>query len=154
MLKKEFDYKLLEGFEFQNLKSQKIETANTLTLIAPSIENDLQRITLQHSLMRAISDVQSKTNQNQIDTKTPQEALSGEMIFMLISMSSLTVKEKKECYDAFIELITNGLCKVNGVVSLTYDLFRKISPDDIDCMMGEYIANFLIPSGMKQMMKN
>ena len=151
MLKKEFEYKLIEGFDFQNTKAQKLETAQTLTMIAPSMNNRSYRTILQQSLMRAISDLQSRQNLNQSEEKQSQDALTGAMIFSILSTSSINLED---CYNAFEKLLIGGLCKINSSVNLTADLFKKISLDDIECMLGEYIANFLIPSGMKQIMKS
>ena len=53
--------------------------------------------------------------------------------------------------ETFRELLINEICYLPNAIKLTSPLFDKLSLDDTDTLLGEYLANFLLASQLKKL---
>ena len=59
-----------------------------------------------------------------------------------------------EYHKTFKELlIAEGVCKVENKQDLTNHLYEQLNPIDIDNLMGEYLANFILSSVLENLTK-
>jgi len=76
--------------------------------------------------------------------------IDGKSVCTILMMSKVDIND---CQDDFKEILLGNCCFVDKDMPLNEMMYNQISDDDINLLLGEYIANFLIPSWMKQMMK-
>jgi len=146
--KSEFVFQLSNPLEYHE-KGQ-IEFANELTLKAPSNRQRHQSAKLKQGFFRAIKSMADNTGRvetNADKSGEKEEELTGESVIEIIMMSSVDLVDYQE---SFRELILNDVCYAKEQ-KLTAPMYDKLSDNDTEKLMGEYIANFLLSSHLAKM---
>ena len=157
MLKKEFEFLLEDRLVYSHDGKAGI-VAKKLLLRAPTTK----LISLASKLNASVSAAFLKANESRKkeddakkDSKPSKESteVDGAGIYMVVSGS---MDEKQ--VDSFIcllkELIlADNICLIDGKEQLTLDLLDSLDTRETLRLMGDYIANFLLPSIMDQSKK-
>lgn len=148
-LKKEFDFTLQEEITYADEQSNAVKTKR-LFIKAPSSKQKKYAFKLQQKFMQAlkgnIADMQKSGNVETKETKDDSEKLNGEAIITALLMSNIDINDLIENLK---ELLTSGSCLVDGKINLIEPWFDQLGFNDIEKLLGEYIASFLLPSIMK-----
>jgi len=113
-----------------------------LVLRAPNSKQQRERITLQQGFFRALNSVSSSEGGK---SEGSQDIKGVEVLALLLSSDVDMV----EMHEAFRKLICSQACKIEDKAEMTSTLFDEIDLDDIDLLMGEYLANFILSSVLK-----
>lgn len=143
---KTFDFTLSGPISYQATGEN--TQASMLELTAPSVKNRKKVAKLKQGFMRVINDLpetQKKEAQEQAEKeKGKSEAPDPQEILTLIQMGAV---EYDEYIDIFVSLLVSGICKIEGEVAMTQLIADKISFQDMEKLMGEYLVNFILVSG-------
>ncbi len=137
---KTFEFSLSESISYHN-KGESQE-GHSLTLTAPTVKARKKAAKLKQGVMRAVSSLQGDANIKPEDKKS-KEDIKPEEILALIQMSSI---EYDEYMDIFIDLLCKGICKIEDEIEMTAQLADKMSFEDTEKLMGEYLINFILGS--------
>lgn len=151
--KKELEFELSEMIQIHHADKQsgtsEILDTNKLILKAPSYNTYDERIRLRQGYMQAVKALQSTIKDNVPDQSDSDgdtnDKITGEVVINVLYMSDIEMVPYMKIFEA---LLLN-VCYVDGKVQLTKTILNKIDLDDLERMLGEYIANFIIPSSMK-----
>lgn len=142
----EFNYELKTPFKYA--KSGEQLEAMFITLKAPTSKNIKENSFLKQAFFRSLpkQNISQDNEQNQIEDNIE---ITGSEIIAMITMSDnvelitilLTAKE----------LFSSGIALVDGEEKLTKPLIDKITQDDLEDMVGSYMANFTLASSIAQM---
>ncbi len=159
--KSEFTFTLRKPIPWINQLNQGTEEfTNELILKAPSNRQRHQTAALSQGFLRAIhygqksaraqqhiADVnfRSKNNDNKSDN---EKTLTGAEILSAVMLSDVDYVAYQE---TFRTLLLNDIAFVSDGQKLTSPLYDKMSGEDTQKLMGEYIAIFLISSLMKDL---
>jgi hypothetical protein len=146
MIKTEFEFNLTSPVEYH--KGGDSIPCHILVLHAPSYKNRKYTTKLKQSFMRAIKDMQ-KTNEP-VAAQEQSNDIDGVGVAGLLLMSDVDLNE---CYEDFKMILLHGGAFVEPDIPMTDLHFNQLMDDDLELLLGEYIANFLIPSWMTQTMK-
>lgn len=147
MLKKEFEFVLQDELVYSHDGKAGL-IAKRLLLRAPntkllSLASKLSSIVMA-ALIKA-REAYKDTKENKTSS-SQNEDVDGAGIYMLVS-GSIDSKQMNELIEAFQELIlSKDICLVDGKEPLTLDLFNSIDSRETLRLVGDYIANFLLPS--------
>ena len=114
-----------------------------LILKAPSSKNQKERIKLQQGFFRAITGIK---NEGKDKDKNDTADIKGSEILALMLSSDI---DMVAYHEDFKRLITSGVCMVEGTEILTAPLYDKVDPDDLDRMLGDYLAAFILSSVLR-----
>jgi len=124
-----------------------------LILKAPSGKNIAHRAILKQQLMIAFQWMESqKPKSAQPDSAAkPDAKLTDDDIkdvgdALALAIYAAPGVDINRVLGEFAQLLIEGACSVEGEKDLTRSLFEKISLDDVDAMLGQYLANFIMPS--------
>jgi len=140
---KEKDVPLEDTFEYSYKGSS--EAASFIKILAPSAKNLVHCADLKQAFYRATKDAQSDAEASGSESK---EKITGSDIIGLMYGS-----EHVEMSKVFLhakELLTSGVCLVDGEAKLTKPLFDEMSQDDLEVLLGEYLVNFILRSALKK----
>jgi hypothetical protein len=164
MLKKEFEFILQDELIYSYEANAKI-IAKRLFLRAPttrllSLASKLSSIVMSAFLAaeknrkpeteeeRKNREVREAAEKNKSSSNAKEDLVDAETIYMLVS-GSLDTKQMSFFIDTFQELLlSDGICLIDGKAMLTQDLLNSIDSRETLRLMGDYIANFLLPSIM------
>ena len=142
----EFDYELKNSFEYAHAGQQ--QKAQFITLFAPGMKHMKHREPLKQAFYQAMMELGNKEEGGERqDTTTgqEQEKIKGSDLLIILRASKVVDTFKLGLH--FIELLTSdGIAKVGGDEKMTKPLIDKLSPEDFDGIMGEYLANFIAAS--------
>ena len=153
MLKKEFDFVLQDTLIYSHDGKAGI-TAKRLLLRAPntrllSLASKLSS-TVMTALIKAREGFKDSDNTNKSQDASD---IDGASIYMLIS-GSVDSKRMEEFINTFQELIlADNICLIDGKEPITSDLFNALDSRETLRLLGDYIANFLLPSIMSNTKK-
>lgn len=150
MTKTEFVFKLSNQIHFH--KGGDVVYIDKIILKAPSAKNRHYTTRLRQTFTQAIKDMTQTETSNKSSTEKPQAKtnIDGISVIAFLMMSKIDLNI---CYDDFKEILLNGCAFVDKDAPFNELLYEQLVDDDLELMLGEYIANFLIPSWTKQMMK-
>ena len=137
---KTFDFILSDPIKYQ-AKGENTE-ASLLELSAPAVNNRKKVAKLKQGFMRVINGLQNP-DAKAAEGKKGNEKIKPEEIMALIQMGII---EYDEYIDIFVSLLISGVCKVDGEVDITQHMVNKISFEDMEKLMGEYLINFIVGS--------
>lgn len=137
---KTIEFILSDPIEFQT--GGEHAEGKTLELTAPAVNNRKRVAKLKQGLMRCINDLQTNESVKK-ESKPDSSDIKPEEILVLLQMGSV---EYDEYMDIFVNLLTSGVCKVEGKEPMTSTLVEKMSFADLEKLMGEYLVNFTIGS--------
>ena len=113
--------------------------AESVILSAPSNKQRRPAARLKQFFFQAIKDLKAEDQAANDDGKKPK----GSDIVALLMMSDV---DANAVHDAFKDIATSGCAMLDGAVSINDSLYEKMSFEDTEEMLGEYLVNFLIPS--------
>lgn len=152
--KKEFIFELTESMVYQNEMGEK-ET-NILLFKAPANKHHDQLDILRKELVSALLKTSAQTSGVDVPKESkqtikkekngPLELNSDALLFILYG-SDFDLTAFKE---TFWDMISDGLCLVDKRVPITTSLIDNIWYEDKTEILGEYTANFIVPSWMKR----
>lgn len=145
MILDEFEFELSTKIKFQSPAGE--EESNILLLKSPLAKHERTLTKLQQKFVKAIIDAGRKNASNQSSKKTEQKTPSATEVIIVLQQSDLDYYDFKE---DFYSMILNGLCFIGDGIKVTKDLLSNVSFDDKDKLLGEYFANFMMPSWMLQ----
>jgi hypothetical protein len=148
----EFEFELTKQITYQG--DMREEQASFILLKEPT--NDAKQSTIRGKLrqayMWALKDLsqegqtkETKAVQDTDDIITPEIIL-----FTIYTSKNCPIDQIKSL---FSELLCAGCAFVEGTNKMTKHLCESICDDDFEEMMGEYFANFIIPSWLIRQMK-
>lgn len=123
--------------------------ANELILKAPSNKHRRQANELKQGFFQALkgsADTSGKV-ETTVDDAGDHET-TGDEIITAIMMSKVDYGKYVE---TFRELLLNDVCYITDAVKLTNPLFEKLSLEDTDTLLGEYLTNFLLASQLRKL---
>ncbi len=129
------------------------EEAHTLIMKEPTARNMTERAVLKQQFMTIVEWIQTQANP---DTQTvkediPDEDMEAEKEEFATAVSQAIYMapgvDYKPLLGSFRSLMVEAkCCSVEDERPLTSSLWDKLSPEDIDLMIGCYLVNFLLPS--------
>ena len=114
-----------------------------IKLTPPSSKQLTQCAFLKQSFIRAVTE-QAKANPDAANESDDGKKITGQDIIYLL-YGSESVDMGKLLLSA-IELFKSGVAQIEGEVKLTKPLLDEMSNDDLEGMLGEYMANFILKS--------
>ena len=154
---KTLEYKLSQPVEYAD-QGEQVE-GDVLVCTAPKGKNRKDATRIKQMFFRAMpsldefSDEQKEAaEQRKAESDNSEssdvEIDGGEVLFMI--MQSTKVE-----YDEFIELgrkmISSGLCKVDGIKEVNSTVLDRLSVEELENLIGDYVAFFIVSSAMKSM---
>lgn len=146
----EFEYKFIDGLKYQSGGEEVF--AKKLILKAPSNKNRFQVAALQQVFMEAVALIK-KQNPDSDSTENQEESskFDGEQILAMLMLSGINLGQM---YESFVELLrAQDICMIDGKMQMNNYLLEKMSILDMQNLMGEYFANFLLPSFLTSQIK-
>lgn len=144
-MSKEATYELIDGFEYTNGKE--VVTAQFITLTAPSKKNMEHFVPIKQAVTAAIHEISEKSTSATVEEKEDsgedEQSFSGDQIMGAMYAWSGNL------YKVFLhaeQLFKNNTALVDGETKLIPALQDKMSTEDSEGLLGEYIANFIVPS--------
>ena len=135
-------YELKSPFEYAH-KGESIE-AGFITLFAPTFKQIDKVAPIKQAFTAAISEVTESVDTNQ-EVSDEESTVTGPQVMQLMyrwSGDMTTVFLHAE------QLFKSGAALVDGETKLTSPLMEKMTLDDFEGVVGDYIANFIAPSLM------
>jgi len=143
----EVNYTLSTPIEYA-YRGEQVE-GTFVTMKAPTSRNMSECAALKQAFFRALP----QDDTVEADAREEGEAeITGEGIMTLITMSKDV--ELATVLVTGRELLTSGVALVEGEEKLTKPLLDKISQDDLEGMVGEYMANFILASALQRLKKS
>lgn len=142
-MKESIVFELTESFEYAN-KGDSVK-ASFIELSAPTSKNMTECSSLKQAFYRALPEGDDDDDKPEKDDSV--EIKGSEVIAMILRSKD-------------VELITvllharelfKSVGLVDGEVGLTKPLMDKITPDDFENMVGDYLVNFILASTLQKM---
>ena len=140
-LKSEYDYQLLVPFSYAS-GGEQVE-ASTIKLTAPAAKHRRACGMLKQAFFHAC---QRETSGQEA---TGNEEITGQDIVETL-ISSDKVKFE-DVLDVMAGLLVAGVAKVDGEVKMNKHMLDNLNQEDLEGMLGEYLANFTLASSLAQM---
>lgn len=142
--KTEFEYELTTQFDV--MIDGQLEPAISITLKAPSSKNLTECSILKQSFFRSLPE----SDDVEVSADNKIEDMDGIDIMILLSMS--TKVELGDVLTTAKKLFSSaGVGTVNENTKLTHDILSKVSIDDLEAMVGQYLVNFILASSLNRM---
>jgi hypothetical protein len=145
MNKSEFEFELKESvIEYAN-NGEKV-AASYLTLKAPSPKQTKFFMKLRQFFMQALKEnVSSFNTSGTSKTDNDNAELKGEDVMSMILMSSVDTDKMLDIFESLLP----DVCLLDGKVSILPYMIKQIYPDEMGMLLGDYLANFIVPSQKK-----
>lgn len=144
---KELEFHLEEPLEYAHDGDP--ATTEEITLKAPKTRQRKTVGKLKQYFFRALPKDQTDDDEKKQDQPQDEVEIKGDEIIFLIAQSDVD-------YTDFIEqgrkLMLSGTAEVAPGVPLTDVLIDRMSIDDVDRMIGEYVATFIVRSALKSVL--
>lgn len=121
-----------------------------LVLTAPTNAHTRHRVKLQQALHRAMANIATNKTEQVAQKDTGESTIAGSDVMMMMLTSET---DMVQFHDDFRKFMCEGSCLVEGEERITAKLWDDLSPDDTDALMGEYLANFILPSSLRKQSK-
>lgn len=147
--KSEFTFELIKPLPYHRDGEQVF--AKEIILKAPSNKQQHETSKLKQGFHRAIHELQNSeaANSKKNKNKDNEEDINGEDIISMIMASKIDFGEYQQVFGS---LLRNDIGWIENE-KITMPIYNNISDEDFEKMMGEYIANFLLISMMKNFKK-
>lgn len=139
--KKEIDFPLNKKIPYA--KDGEQVKGSFVKMFPPSSKQLTQCAFLKQSFIRAVTE-QARNNPNAEKESGDEARIKGQDIIYLL-YGSESVDMAKILLSA-IELFKSGVAMIEGEVKMTKPLLDEMSNDDLEGMLGEYLANFILRS--------
>jgi hypothetical protein len=146
---KTFTFDLTEPIEYSS--GGELVSGTSITLYAPKPSQRKKAMHLKQIFFQAMSEAaeDAKPNDDNADKKVPE--IEGGMLLVIIAQS-------KADYVEFIEtgrsLICDKNAKINDAEYLTTVTMDKMDLDDMENLVGQYVANFIVKSALRALGKS
>lgn len=144
----EITYTLKESFEYALNGNN--EKATFITLTAPNFKQ-IDKVT---PIKQAFTRVAVKSAKEAVRESTPRPSKEGEVEESKITGSEIIAMmyasdvEMKSILLYAEQLFKSGVALVDGETNLTTPLMEKMTLDDFEGLLGDYMSNFIAPSLM------
>lgn len=143
----EFNHTLIRPFRYA-FKGEHVE-AQFIRLHAPTSRNRKECSLLKQAFFRAIKDAPDAPNGR---AQADDQKVEGDDVMMLISMSQNV--DLDAVLEAARKLFTSGVAQVDGEEKLTAHLIDQMSLEDLEKMVGDYLAFFTLRSALQKLSAN
>jgi hypothetical protein len=147
MEKNTFIFNLSEELEYS--KSGNFVKTASLELRAPGMNEYDESMDFAQGILAAIMEVGRNQNFSEEDLEkarkksdTEKSMTADEIIPVLLASRNVKFKDTATYFKKLLVLV----CTTDGIVYLTSDLINKLNPQDFTKLLGEYAANFIVPS--------
>ncbi len=137
-------FPLLKSFQYGTKSGDSVE-ATWVELNPPTTKNSRECAYLKQAFFRASNETSSDEGETRVegDAKGP----TGAGVIAVMAMS--TSVDLAETMEVARKLFTSkGIALVQGEMKLTLNLIEKMSQDDFEGMLGEYLVNFTLASAL------
>lgn len=142
-LKTEYDYELLKKFTY-SVKGEQQE-AEFVRLIAPSSRHSKECAALKQAFFRAINRSDAEAGAEDVQ----DVEITGQDVITMIAMAKDV--DLPDVMEVAKTLFLNGIAVIDGETRLTKPMLENIAQEDLECMLGEYMANFTLASYLARM---
>lgn len=136
----EFDFPLTKPVPYAAAGSEEIGTF--IKLSAPSSKQLTHCAHLKQAFVRAVTE-QVKNNPDAQEGGSDKKIKGEDIIYLLYGSESA---DMGKILLSAIELFASGVAQIEGEVKLTKPIIGAMSNDDLEGMLGEYMANFILRS--------
>jgi tagatose-1,6-bisphosphate aldolase len=141
----EIIYELKQQIEYAHGGEK--EQASFIVLTAPGYEQMRDFVTIKQALLAAINSVSDNSGEaEKPDTDETEEKASKATGSDYVKLLYLWKGDLQPVMQAAKRMLTSGVATVEGAEPLTVPLLKKISMVDFEGLVGEYLANFIVPS--------
>lgn len=146
-LNKQFEYELENPIEYHD--GGDLASSKNLVLLAPSFSQIKRAAKLKQGFFQAIKSFQGDKKQDESKNKAANDEsdFDADAVLTVLFMGDIDIAAY---FEDFEKLLTSGVCKVNGKVELNSIMCSKLSVEDMEKLLAEYIVNFLLPASMRQ----
>jgi len=138
-------YELKDSLEYAS-KGEK-QPATFIEIVAPSFKQMGSFTPIKQALTAALSEVTEGLDVNPVDDKDP-EPITGPQVMQLMHRGS---GDMTKVMLHAQQLFKSGVALIDGEEKLTIPLMDSMSLRDFEGLLGEYVANFIVPSLMDGM---
>lgn len=155
---KTLEYRLAQPIEYSD--QGEMVPGEVLVLTAPKGNQRKDITKLKQTFFRAISSGNESPTPEQIEEAKGKrgevedselEINSDEVLFIVMQSSSVD-------YADFIEIgrkvLIGGICKIDGVKTVNAVIIDRLSVEELENLIGSYVAFFIVSSAMKSMQSN
>lgn len=140
---KQVDFLLKSPIEIMD--GGKIVPCDKLIMTAPSVSMMRYAMPLKQGLLSSMVKLNKQINAEQSKDQggENQGELTGEAVLSILYMSDLDINKYTE---TFKDLCAEGAVKLKNGDKMQSHLIDKMSAEDFESLLGEYVANFIIGS--------
>jgi len=141
-MSEEFNIELIKGIEYSS-NGDTVE-AVFIQINEPTARHMNFCAELKQAFYVATSDIKAQENSEPDKVeKIDNKVLASELLKMMYSSTKI---EMNKIFYSARELLTSGVCLVDGDVKLTKPLYDSLSQDDVETLLGAYLVNFILRS--------
>jgi hypothetical protein len=150
-IKTKFTFDITTKFKFANGSAQ--DDAKYIELHAPTSRHARECCELKQAFFRSMQEQQdsSETKLN-VQDKDPTD-IKGPDVMQLIAISR-NVNLADTLDIARLLFAGTGIAMINGEIKLNKETINRMSVDDFENMLGEYLVNFTLAFSLGQAKKN
>lgn len=148
MSETEFDFPLTQDFSYSH-KGDQVD-ARFIKLTAPTSRHSKECAALKQAFFRAQNSFVAQARES--DAEPSGEKITGDDVIMMMAASKDV--DLPDVFDVARKLFTSGtIAVVDGEPGcrLTSALVDKMSQEDFEVMLGEYLVNFTLASSLEKM---
>ena len=145
-IKKEVEIVLTEVLSYTPKGSGEMKEAISVILTPPSLKQLKHTTVLKQSFFQAISSMADDKASSDDSGLAPE--MAGSDVIAMIFMSDVNVTAM---FDSAKELFKSGVAKLDGTQDFNDIILNKLSVEDFENMVGEYLVNFILASTLKKM---
>lgn len=143
---KTFDFELSEPVEYS--AKGDVTTGSKIVCYAPKPSQRSKVMKLKQIFFQSLP----KTNQQKTESKEQESSeITGSEVLFVVAQSDAS-------YPDFIELGRSIICdrnaKIDDAEYITTAIIDKISLDDLELLVGGYVANFIVNAALKSLTKS
>lgn len=145
---KTFTFELSEPIEYS--AQGELRDGKSITFYAPKPSQRKRVMKLKQAFFQSLPKATGTEAPREKQTNTEDPEIDGDAVLLIIAQSDTD-------YAEFIETGRFVLCdngKIEDAVSLTSVTLDKVSMDDMEQMVGQYVANFIVKSALSSLGKS
>lgn len=144
---KEITFTLSEPVQYAN--KGELQAGTFLTLLPPTSKNMTECAGLKQAFFRALP--KNGQMSTEVESSDNDAEVTGDAVMTMIAMSKDV--ELSSVLVLGRELLTSGVALIEGEVKLTKPIADLLTQDDLEGVIGEYIANFILASALRKAKK-
>lgn len=139
---KEAQYELKQSFQYA-AKGDTVD-ASFVTLMAPNYKQMQHMVPIKQAFTAAIKEIAADVAEPETADQTESTLAASEAIALMYQWTGDLTKVILHAE----QLFKSGVALVDGETKMTTPLMEKMAVEDIEGLLGCYIANFIAPSLM------